>query len=251
MTRAPVCGRSHRCASWWNNSSHSTSTEPETSDGRGHKLRFRSASQNKRSIKSTVADVGPRGKGERAMFERFTESARAVLVEAQDLAVELYAPAIDVGFVFYGCAQLREETAGKPLHERGITGASIRQLLPRGDEPARGTIDAASLEAIGIDLADVRHSVEETFGPGALDAAPDRRNIAVSRRRPPFTPEAKRALEQSLRVALELHDKRLEPGHLLLGLLRLNDGFISGVIERSGTTVAGLSSAVLTQLARG
>ena len=51
----------------------------------------------------------------------------------------------------------------------------------------------------------------------------------------------------ALRVAVELHHKRIEPGHLLLGLLRLDDPFVANAIERSETTVAALSSAVLAR----
>jgi hypothetical protein len=89
--------------------------------------------------------------------------------------------------------------------------------------------------------------VERNFGLGALDAAPDRRVAAGSRRRP-FTPDAKRSLELALLVAVELHFHRIVPGHLLLGLLRLDNEDVVAVIEQSGTTVAALSAAVLTRL---
>ena len=89
---------------------------------------------------------------------------------------------------------------------------------------------------------------EETFGAGALEAAPDRRLPTGRTRKPPFTPEAKRSLELAFRVALELHHKTIAPGHLLLSLLRLDDEFVVSTVEQSGTTVADLSAAVLTGL---
>jgi hypothetical protein len=46
-----------------------------------------------------------------------------------------------------------------------------------------------------------------------------------------------------------LHQPQIVPGHLLLGLLRLDNDFISNLIEESGTSVAALSAAVLTSLA--
>ena len=52
---------------------------------------------------------------------------------------------------------------------------------------ASGQVDAESLRAIGIDYEDVRATVEKTFGPGALESAPDRRVRSGSTRRPPFT----------------------------------------------------------------
>ena len=64
-----------------------------------------------------------------------------------------------------------------------------------------------------------------------------------------FTPNAKHALELALRAAQELHHQQVLPGHLLVGLLRLDNDFVSSLIEESGTTIAALSAAVLTTLA--
>jgi ATP-dependent Clp protease ATP-binding subunit ClpA len=182
------------------------------------------------------------------VFERFTEPSRAVLVEAEDLAVELGSPYLSAGHILYGCAAGREETAGKPLHDCGITTTSIRRQLPRTEEQPAGQVDPEALSAIGIDYEGVRTAAEETFGPGALEAAPDRRVPVTRTRKPRFTPEAKRSLELALRTAKELHQGRIVPGHLLLGLLRLDSEFVSGIIEEAGTTVAALSAAVLSQL---
>ena len=63
-----------------------------------------------------------------------------------------------------------------------------------------------------------------------------------------FTPEAKQSLVLAVQVARELHHDHLSPGHLLLGLLRLDDAFVARVITHSGTTVATLSAAVLAGL---
>lgn len=181
------------------------------------------------------------------MFERFTEQAKAVLVEAQDLAVELGSRYIGVIHLLYGCAEVRDDTAGAPLRELGVTGAAIRRLIPREDEPAAATVDADALRSVGIDYDIIRTTVEQTFGAGALDTAPVR-SAATTCRRPPFTLAAKRSLELALRVALELHATRMLPGHLLLGILRLDDDHITGVLEQSSTSVATLSAAVLTGL---
>jgi ATP-dependent Clp protease ATP-binding subunit ClpA len=182
------------------------------------------------------------------MFERLTEGAKAALVEAQDLAIELNSRTIDVGHLLYGLAEGREETAGKPLRENGITGAAVRRLLPRGEHEQPGRIDITSLESIGIDYDDVRSVVEATFGAGALDRAPDRRTSTPAPKKPPFSDETKRSLEQSLRVALELHEKKIKPGHVLLGLLRVNNDFVTSVLTENKSNVAGLSSAVLKEL---
>lgn len=183
------------------------------------------------------------------MFERLNESARSAIVEAEQIALELRSSTIDVGHLFYGLAHTREDTAGKPLHDSGITPSVVRHLLPHREAPDSETIDADSLRALGIDFDGVRSAVEKTFGSGALDSAADRRGGAAPSRRPHFTVEAKKALEQSLRVALELHEKTIVPGHLLLALLRLDDDFVSEVVARSTTNVAGLSSMVLAAMA--
>ncbi len=182
------------------------------------------------------------------MFERFTEPSRAALVEAQNLAIELGSRHISAGHLLYGCARGREETAGKPLYDCGIRAASIRRLLPRADDRPAGPVDPGALSAIGIDYQGVRAAVEVTFGPGALEAAPDRRARTAGTRKPPFTPDAKRSIALTLRAAEELHQERIVPGHVLLGLLRLDNEFVWSVLEEADTTVAALSSAVLSQL---
>jgi ATP-dependent Clp protease ATP-binding subunit ClpA len=184
------------------------------------------------------------------MFERYTETSKAVLVEAQDLAVELGSGYISVGHLLYGCAEVRAGTAGRPLRDCGITAASVRRRLPHTPEQPPGpVVDPEALSAIGIDYDGVRAAVEATFGPGALDNAPDRRVPTSRTSRPPFTPNAKHSLELALRAAQELHHRQILPGHLLLGLLRLDNDFVSSLIEESGTTIAALSAAVLTTLA--
>jgi hypothetical protein len=90
------------------------------------------------------------------MFERLTESSRAVLVDAQDLALEMGSPYLETGHLLYGCAEVREETAGRPLHEHGITGTSIRRWLPRAHEQTAGDID---LDALGPSASTTTRSV--------------------------------------------------------------------------------------------
>jgi ATP-dependent Clp protease ATP-binding subunit ClpA len=182
------------------------------------------------------------------MFERFTTEAKAVLVEAQDAAIDYGSTYITPAHLLYGCAKGRESTAGEPLHDCGITGESVISVLPRDVKFSEPDIDPDALRAIGIDYERVRHAVDETFGEGALASSPDRRARATAGRRPPFTVDAKRSLEQSLRVAVELHDRNIRPGHLLLGLLRMNDETISRVVEEQGVSVASLSATVLQRL---
>ena len=81
--------------------------------------------------------------------------------------------------------------------------------------------------------------------------APD--HVAIRRpapgvRRSPLT--RKKAIAMCMHVAVkELHQDRMMPGHILLGLLRLDDAFVTTVVEQSGTSVAHLSACVLESLA--
>ncbi|WP_330249319.1 hypothetical protein OG874_23590 [Nocardia sp. NBC_00565] len=98
---------------------------------------------------------------------------------------------------------------------------------------------------MGIDYEQVRAVVEQTFGVGALESAPDRRAASVTDRRPPFTPEAKHALELALRVATELHHQRILPAHLALALLHLDNELISRILEQADSTPVALTAAIL------
>ena len=107
-------------------------------------------------------------------------------------------------------------------------------LLPP-DESVQEDPDA--LATLGIDLDAIRERVERAFGPGAL-----------TRRRPcrrggigpmvPFTARAKKALELSLREAINLSQRDLRAEHLVLGLLREGDGVAARVLTERGVTLA-------------
>ena len=111
------------------------------------------------------------------MFERFTDSARHLLVQAQHEARRL-------GHNYIGCEHLllaaagADEPASAVLRDQGVTPerveAEIRRTLGRGPggpaDPLRG-LDREALAAIGIDLDVVRARLEAAFGPDALDRA--------------------------------------------------------------------------------
>ena len=131
------------------------------------------------------------------MFERLTPDARAALVAAHDVALELHSDDVGVGHILYGCTEGREDTAGAPLRNCGLTGVVVRRLLPRTDrQPPPGAVHPEALRSVGVDYDGVRAAVEATFGVGALD-----------------------------------------------------DDLVSDALSRTGTSVAALSSATLSQLA--
>ena len=146
------------------------------------------------------------------MFERFTDGARHLVVQAQHEARRL-------GHNYIGCEHLllaaagAAEPAGAVLRDQGVTPerveAEIVRTIGRGraadpagraadpagraadpaDPAGRGDplhgLDREALASIGIDLDVVRARLEAAFGPDALDRAvlAHRRAAQASRRR--------------------------------------------------------------------
>jgi hypothetical protein len=109
------------------------------------------------------------------MFERFTDTARHVVVQAQENARRL-------GHSYIGCEHLllaaaaAAEPASAVLRDQGVTPerveAEILRTVGRGQTAdSLGGLDRQALAFIGIDLDVVRARIEATFGPDALTAA--------------------------------------------------------------------------------
>jgi ATP-dependent Clp protease ATP-binding subunit ClpA len=121
---------------------------------------------------------------QRAVFERFTERARMVVVLSQEEARALRHNYIGTEHILLGL--LREEEG----------------------------IAARVLESMGITAEGVRGRVERIVGPSE-EASPGQI---------PFTPRAKKVLELALREALSLGHNYIGPEHVLLGVVRENEG---------------------------
>jgi ATP-dependent Clp protease ATP-binding subunit ClpC len=162
------------------------------------------------------------------MFERFTDRARQVTVDAQATARRLGHGHIGTEHLLLGL-----------LENDGIAA----QVLS-------GAGDAEALGAIGIDLGEVRRRMEASFGPGALQWHPDP-NCRGARPRSghiPFTPRAKKVLELSLREALSLGHRYIGTEHILLGLIREGEGLAMLVLTRLGAGPQLLRARVLDAL---
>jgi ATP-dependent Clp protease ATP-binding subunit ClpA len=129
-----------------------------------------------------------------AMFQRFTDRARRVVVLAQDEARRLDHNYIGTEHLLLG-------------------------LISEGEGVA-----AAALKSLGISLAPVRQQVEEIIGRG--QEAPQGHI--------PFTPRAKKVLELSLRESQQLGHNYIGTEHILLGLIREGDGVAAQVLVRLG-----------------
>ena len=109
------------------------------------------------------------------MFERFTDTARHVVVRAQEDARRL-------GHGYIGCEHLllaaaaAGELASTVLRDHGVTPgrieAEIRRTIGRGQmaDPLGG-LDREALASLGIDLDVVGARIEAVFGPDALTRA--------------------------------------------------------------------------------
>src|SRR5688500_18289252 len=118
------------------------------------------------------------------MFERFTERARQVVVLAQDEA--------------------------RALRHNYIGTEHLLLGLLRGEEG----LAARVLESFDVTLEEVRALVARIVGEGE----------EVTTGQIPFTPHAKKVLELSLREAVSLKHNYIGTEHILLGLVRKNDG---------------------------
>jgi hypothetical protein len=109
------------------------------------------------------------------MFERFTDTARHVVVQAQ-------ADARRLGHHYIGCEHLlmAAAAAGEPasavLRDQGVTPDRVEAVIMRATGPGQtadplGGLDRQALAFIGIDVDVVRARIEAAFGPDALTRA--------------------------------------------------------------------------------
>jgi ATP-dependent Clp protease ATP-binding subunit ClpA len=185
------------------------------------------------------------------MFERFTASARATVVRAQEEARDAGDGYIGTEHVVIALTQ-DEGVAGEILRAAGVSATDLRRARVREDvDDSGGRLDADALRSLGIDLDDVRRSVEETFGEGALDAPA----TPGSRRRwggnhIPFSRRAKASLERGLRQAIMLGVTRIGSEHLLLGILDAGTGAGVRLLRDSGVDLALLRATTLERSRR-
>jgi ATP-dependent Clp protease ATP-binding subunit ClpC len=128
------------------------------------------------------------------VFEKFTDKARRVVVLAQEEAKLLNHNYIGTEHILLG-------------------------LIHEGEGVA-----AKALEALGINLEQVREQVQDIIGQGQQSPSG---HI-------PFTPRAKKVLELSLREALQLGHSYIGTEHLLLGLIREGEGVAAQVLTKLG-----------------
>jgi ATP-dependent Clp protease ATP-binding subunit ClpA len=196
------------------------------------------------------------------MFEQFTPEARTVVVDAQEHARKL-------GHHWIGCEHLllalasTDGATGQALRHADITPERVRAEIldmigpgPAGAASVLDTLDQDALAAIGIDLDTVRGKIEAAFGPAALRPRQPTPRLARWRRRAkcrtqdpsghlPFTPQAKKCLEQSLHEALALHSGYLGIEHVALALIATNSSAAAHILSSIGVSTQRLRTDIL------
>jgi ATP-dependent Clp protease ATP-binding subunit ClpC len=143
------------------------------------------------------------------MFGRFTDQARRVLALAQEEARSLNHSRIGTEHLLLGLVQEREGTA------------------------------AEALESLGISLDAVRQQVGKITGQV--------RDVPAASHNQ-YTLRAKKALDLSLREALQLGHHHIGTEHILLGLLREREGPAAQVLVELGADLTQVRQQVLRLL---
>ncbi|MGY2078564.1 Clp protease N-terminal domain-containing protein [Modestobacter sp. SYSU DS0657] len=167
------------------------------------------------------------------MFERFTDDARQVVVDAQAHARGLRADRIEPVHLLLAIST-RGGRGADALDAAGIDPVRLRTAVASATDP----LDPAALAALGVDLDQVRATVEARFGPGALD--PGREGPGGHL---PFAEGSRKALEQALRHVVGARRRRrrgrgIDSGDVLFGLLDVGDPVVGAVLQHLGTTAA-------------
>jgi ATP-dependent Clp protease ATP-binding subunit ClpA len=178
------------------------------------------------------------------MFERFTHEARTVVVEAQQECRRLGSPAVGTEHLLLGLWSDDGSPAVRALAQLGLEREDVRNEIA-----ATGTLpDAAALRTLGIDLDTVRERVEAAFGRGVLDRKRGTCTSAERKGQIPFTRQAKRALELSLRACLELSSRSIRTEHVLLGIVAADDVSVARLLAGHGLDAGAVRRAVLAEL---
>jgi len=97
-----------------------------------------------------------------------------------------------------------------------------------------------TLRTAGVGLIDVRAEVEKIIGRGSG-------RVAVEI---PFTPNAKRLLELSWDEARQLEHNYIGTAHMLLALLRVEDGVAGRILTNFGVVHETLRKSILQEIER-
>ncbi len=143
------------------------------------------------------------------LFERFTPRAKQVILDGQEAATELGAPALDTDHLLLGLLHSPE------------------------------TVAAALLTEAGLDYATVL-AAAETQGGSESEAEPEHAGMR-------FTAGTKEALELALRACINQRSLQIEPHHILLGIAQADGSPGGRILRDAGQTLATITRALLAR----
>lgn len=149
------------------------------------------------------------------IFNRFAKESRRCVEAALEVARLLGHDSVGDEDLLLGVLRAGEGVAAEALASMGVTSEAVREESE--------ALFAEALASIGISLEEVRREAGEAFEM----RLPDDRRI-------PFSPRAKKALEEALREAVGLGDNRITSEHVLRGLLRGEDGTAVRLLRNLG-----------------
>ena len=188
------------------------------------------------------------------MFERFLESARHVVEEAQAQALRMGQRQVRAEHLLLALASVDTGVAGHVLSDNGLTPHKIEAAisatiaLESGDGPVTRA-DAEALKGIGIDLDEVLRKVEGTIGAQSAAVTAGRRRGFLGKHLP-FSPDAKRAIVAGLTEAKQHGDGYISAGHLLLGVLSQSNSVAVELLDLVDTSAGDLRAQLLTTMKR-
>ena len=151
------------------------------------------------------------------IFNRFTRTARRCVEHAVEEATSLGHDSVGDEDLLLSILGADGGIAAEALRSLGITPEAAREESEH--------LFACALTTIGISLDEVRRQAGEGFEVQSY-----------AHRRLPFSPRARKALEQALREALRLRDRQPTGEHILLGILRDEHGPATSILYNLGVS---------------
>jgi ATP-dependent Clp protease ATP-binding subunit ClpA len=126
---------------------------------------------------------------------------------------------------------------------RGSKSIEAEHLLLALARSPKG-LAAATLSDAGLDHAAIERALtaehEQALAAVGVAGAGLPRAVAESPKRPRWGASAKRALERAVRASDERRDGRVEPAHILLGVLEAEAGTVPRALAQAGVDPADL-----------
>lgn len=155
--------------------------------------------------------------------KRMSADAKMLLLIASSEAAALRAEQVGGEHILLACSTLNGSPAKGYLDQRGADRAKIATLLtPTGGQSpvSFDDDDAEALLTLGIDLPQLLERLEGNLGSTAQQEARPQRRPGPARRSRYFADCARSTSQRATAEAATLRSKAVEPGHLLLSVLR-------------------------------